>query len=250
MEWFSGLIWTNATQYPSDLIVVLDLDECLIHCVGKDEEERENIPSTDIESFICQFRGGQSRRVLLRPGWRDFLQTVMTRYETYIFTAGYEDYAGPIVAALEEKIGRNLKFAGCYYRPSCRVQRHLGVDFTFKDLRTIRPWPSWRSTTRTTCSSLHKKMVLIDDDATNFQCNPTNGIPIRAFRGDNNANADGYSLATVLSLLQELEGVEDVRPVLSERFRLDKVFAVAQEIYQPLHLQWEHVYNCAADVQL
>jgi RNA polymerase II subunit A small phosphatase-like protein len=204
------------------------LDECLIHTCHKDENET----SADIQSFICQFRGGQQRRVLLRPGCEQFLDTTLARYETHIFTAGHSDYAIPIIAELENRVGK--RFAGCLFRDSCTEKKYMKMSFTSKDLRRLRRGEDMR------------RILLVDDDPTNFEHNPDNGIPVRAFRGDKTDK----TLFVLSELIQELEAVEDVRTVLKERFKLRKIFDVSKEIFQPLHLQWENVYKCTQQAQL
>lgn len=90
-----------------------------------------------------------------------------------------------------------------------------------------------------------RRIVLVDDDPTNFQDNPNNGIPVRAFTGSHRNCTTGQrdaTLAAVSELLDELSGVDDVRPLLRERFRLKKTFDVAEQISpnEPTK-QWEHV---------
>lgn len=218
------------SNYDSDLVVVLDLDECLIHTCNAN-----GMPDpTGIVSFVCRFPStGQSRKVLLRPGLIKFLKSITSRYETHVYTAGYYDYAEPIIQELEILI--DGEFAGCHYRESCKVKRYMKTDFLSKDLKHIRHEVN--------------RIVLIDDDPTNFEYNPDNGIPIRPFRGDDCVNTDS-SLESVAKLIQELDAAEDVRTILGEHFKISKAFEVAREIYTPLHLQWEHVYKCGQLVQL
>jgi len=190
-------------NYPSDLVVVLDLDETLIHL-------RET--------------HGRPPAILLRPGGIAFLRYCLVQYETYIYTAGEPEYAQPILQLLEQKVGQ--RFAGSYFRSNCRIERHLGHNFFFKDLKQI-----------------HRKMskiVLIDDDATNFKDNPDNGIPVRAFMGDRNDE----TLESVKTLLIELATEDDVRSILREKFKLAKAFEVAEAIYSSPVKQWEHVAKC------
>jgi TFIIF-interacting CTD phosphatase-like protein len=154
----------------------------------------------------------------------------MSRYETYIFTAGYTDYASPIIAELEKRVGK--RFACCHFRDSCTEKKYMNMSFTSKDLRKLR--------------RDMRRIILVDDDPTNFEHNPDNGIPVRSFRGDQSDK----TLFVLAELLHELEDAEDVQTILRERFTLGKIFDVSKEIFQPLHLQWEHVYKCAQQTQL
>jgi len=140
---FDSTSTSTATVRPGDddskLIVVLDLDECLVHV----NRGRKIIPpsSTTVESFVCHFSSLKSTattstqqqqqqtstsssaaaslqptknedyvikcRVFLRPGWNDLLEHLLSqpdRYEVHIFTASEADYAKPILAELERRL--------------------------------------------------------------------------------------------------------------------------------------------------
>ena len=58
--------------------------------------------------------------------------------------------------------------------------------------------------------------MLVDNNPLSFLANPSNGILVSNFYDD----PKDATLDAVLELLQELDGEDDVRPVLEERFGL------------------------------
>ena len=119
-----------------------------------------------------------------------------------------------IVNADNESDTPPLSFAGCWYRDSCT--HHRGLDDYIKDLTKVTGGDSDRL----------RRVVLVDDREWTFLPNPNNGIPIREFNKRtvcSDANTGDTSLKDLGVLLRELEDVTDVRPVLKERFGLEKV---------------------------
>ena len=91
-------------NYDSDLVVVLDMDECLVHSQflasqGASEYAHQllqhktyNTGSAAAENQVESFRfrlpnQGDTVHVHLRPGLSEFLDKVCSRFETHIFTA-------------------------------------------------------------------------------------------------------------------------------------------------------------------
>ena len=277
----------NNAQTSNNLIVVLDLDECLVH-VNKDGRKMNPAPS--IESFMCQFpalrRGTRSPQqqqyiscqVFLRPGWREFLEPLLSqpdRYEVHLFTASERDYAVPILAELErllllEKNTSGVKglqyrelnesrFAHCWYRDSCRKWQYMNQSFTFKDLsvvhgktQTVKRW--WTIKNDDYFDQKMNRTVLVDDDPTNFTDNPDHGIPVRPFVADDPGD---NTLSKVSLLLYELErsfneeNCVDVRPLLRQRFGLASAFLQADNRFPSfVPNQWEYVMNHVQTVHL
>ena len=207
--------YAYATYVPpntnSHLKVVLDLDECLICDMTNPRHRSRNQVTRDteyvvipvpIESPLRVIYGATERIVLLRPGLVDFLRTVMSLYETHIFTASVPAHADPILDYLERQVGRS--FVGRWYRGHCTKVRSKGL---YKDLRIIP-------------NSDLRRTVLIDNNIQNFTVLPANGIPVRDFWGD----ANDTTLFSVLELLKELQDTKDVRTVLSSRFAVAEGF--------------------------
>lgn len=157
--------------YESDLVVVLDMDECLIHSqflshqqsscqlsapddkyrqaeAGRPagspafnaDEEAESIISSNCEYFRINLPDGDLVHVNKRPQLDDFLRDVCSRFETHVFTAAVDMYADPLLDRLDPDgglFGRRRLF-----RESCTLDCDLGAYV--KDLHAIlggrEPW--------------------------------------------------------------------------------------------------------------
>ncbi|KAF6263587.1 hypothetical protein COO60DRAFT_376205 [Scenedesmus sp. NREL 46B-D3] len=133
--------------------------------------------------------------VVERPGLHEFLQQLAGMAEVVVFTAGLEEYAAPIIDAIDPD---NKFIARRLYRPACtRTAHHQCI----KDLHLLG-----RPLSRT---------VLVDDTPLAFLHQPANGVPVLGFRGDPD---DRLLMEAVLPLLQTLASAPDVRSVLERRF--------------------------------
>lgn len=63
-----------------------------------------------------------------------------------------------------------------------------------------------------------RRVVLVDNNPVSFLPNPSNGILVSSFYDDPNDK----TLEAVMELLHELDGSEDVRPLLDSKFGLKK----------------------------
>lgn len=233
----------------SDLIVILDLDECLIHFQMQDEKENkgavcdkdrmeedeaENNPKDD-----AMFVSAHGQKAFLRPGVVKFLKFVTQRFQTHIFTAGSKDYADPILDQLctlvrsgdadsDDDITTTTNrdvFSKRWYRDDCDTIEimHPHTDSCIEKLY-VKPLSSVAEWAGRGSDDL-RRIVHIDDQPTNFLLNHGNGIKVPEWRGDRNDRA----LSTVTKMLEEMDtrGFGDVRPHLREntypalKFKLD-----------------------------
>ncbi|KAG7352645.1 phosphoprotein phosphatase [Nitzschia inconspicua] len=201
---------TPIREYESDLIVVLDMDECLIHsqflqgpgAKFAHQVRRANgaaMGESSVDTFHISLPDGERVRVHERPHLHDFLREVSSKYETHIFTAAMEVYAKPVLRMLDP---HGEIFTHCWYRESCQLDSNVGayvknLGFCWDDERL-------------------KRTVLVDNNPLSFLANPENGILVSSFYDDHKDT----TLPAVMGLLHELDGHDDVRPVLDERFRL------------------------------
>ena len=122
----------------------------------------------------------------------------------------------------------------------------MDYDFTFKDLSILLP--KQQTFAQKSRQQFFKRILLIDDDPTNLMDNPDNGIPITPFFGD---NPHDTSLSKALQLVQQLQVLDDVRPVLRKRFGLAAAVGDAKQRHAALvPSQWEHVLQHAQTRQL
>ncbi|EFJ42365.1 hypothetical protein VOLCADRAFT_36131, partial [Volvox carteri f. nagariensis] len=102
--------------------------------------------------------------VVERPGLQEFLEELASFAEVVIFTAGLEDYAKPIIDALDPS---GKLFAHRIYREgTLRTEFYQCV----KDMARVG-----RDLAKT---------VLVDDTPLAFLHQPDNGVPVLGFRGD------------------------------------------------------------------
>lgn len=197
-------------KYDSDLVVVLDMDECLIHSqflqgpgakYAHQVQRSGALGQTMVDTFNIRLPDGEQVRVHERPHLHDFLARVSEKYETHIFTAAMEVYAKPVLKMLDP---HGKIFTHCWYRESC--ERDDSVGAYVKNLS--RAWGGDQL----------KRTVLVDNNPLSFLANPENGILVSNFYND----PKDVTLPAVLDLLQELDEEEDVRPILNARFGLKR----------------------------
>lgn len=197
-------------------ILVLDVDECLVHSTdftkGSDVFYRQTELSRPervkkqegLDSFQVQMQDGTTCTTIKRPGLDRFLKEVANKYDVFTFTAGTKEYAEPLLNKLDPE-KRYLK--GRLYRCECREVFVPGVGVQYlKDLTAI--------------TQELGNIVLVDNNPLSFVCQPRNGILIPDFLGE-----PDNELEKVLSLLQDLENTPDVRPKLGPMFNMESRLA-------------------------
>lgn len=216
----------DRSNYTSDLVVVLDLDECLIHAEIIDEpcpasssssssyayqkvpnHNNKSLPrgaaTTGVEAFWVQLDQNCSALVHMRPGLLDFLQEITSQYETHIYTASTSDYADVILDHLCSMVlgytQNSDMFAGRWYRQHCAYHNSQGGVYV-KDLSHL-PVPLDRT-------------VLVDNNPVSFLAQPENGILVNSFYDDETDR----TLASVSRFIaQQLQSkLVDVRTVLAD----------------------------------
>ena len=145
--------------------LVLDLDETLIHFKAH---------LNDDNSGILQFR----------PYISEFLSNINNYYELIVFTAATQDYADPIINAIEQK---GTKFAYRLYRMHTTIR---GNDFV-KDLSKLG-----RDLSR---------IIIVDNMEQNYKLQPYNGITIRPFWGKDTNDMALYDLLHILIKIVKLD---------------------------------------------
>lgn len=229
--------------YSSDLIVVLDMDECLIHSQFLSDQlvdkyrQVEDRPSSShkgnneeafiwstCESFRIKLPDGDLVNVNKRPNLDLFLKEITSKFETYIFTAAMEVYASPVLNEIDPN---GSMFAGRFYREHCSYDPDMGVYA--KDLcHVLRMRKMMINNASTDHQEIangingdclpcdERRVVLVDNNPLSFLPNPSNGILVSSFYDDPKDD----TLEAVMELLHELDESEDVRPILDDRFGL------------------------------
>ena len=169
--------------------LVLDLDETLIHFKAH---------LNDDNSGILQFR----------PYISEFLSNINNYYELIVFTAATQDYADPIINAIEQK---GTKFAYRLYRMHTTIR---GNDFV-KDLSKLG-----RDLSR---------IIIVDNMEQNYKLQPYNGITIRPFWGKDTNDMALYDLLHILIKIVKLD--MDVRDGI-RYFKEDIISKVTSNIFR------------------
>eukprot|EP00656_Telonema_subtile_P003789 TRINITY_DN11714_c0_g1_i4.p1 TRINITY_DN11714_c0_g1~~TRINITY_DN11714_c0_g1_i4.p1 ORF type:complete len:264 (+),score=24.21 TRINITY_DN11714_c0_g1_i4:251-1042(+) len=202
----------------SQLTVVLDMDETLVHSKlelrcpegntvrindprqaedrSKSGEEPE-VPH-DFEFSIplspAASNGELRVRVHKRPGLDAFLEEASSFCNLAVFTAGTEDYGKALLDLLDPCGRMSIRL----YRDSCSM-----IDGLFlKDLNRVQ-----RELSRT---------VLIDNSPVSMLLQPDNSILVSSFYTDRQDNA----LYKLLPILRDLHHMDDIRPYLVKEFAL------------------------------
>jgi TFIIF-interacting CTD phosphatase-like protein len=170
-----------------DKLLVLDLDETLIHARSRGEPDLPWPPHKHIAHF----------RVYLRPGVQAFMSAVLERFAAVgVWTSASPDYA---MAMLDRIVARErLRFL--FTRDRCTERRDLELDESYfvKDIRKLDGF------------GFDKRQILfVDDKARGLERSYSNLVGVPAFLGD----PEDRMLGKLLVFLEHLGRLEDVREV-------------------------------------
>ena len=169
--------------------LVLDLDETLIHFKPNPNNE-------------------ESGTIKIRPFLMEFLEKIKEYYELVVFTAATQEYADPIINALET----NKKFFD--YR-LYRIHTIIIDNDFVKDLSKLGRDMS--------------KIIIVDNMEQNYKLQKSNGITIRPFWGKDNEDTALSDLCEILIKIAEKK--MDVRIGL-KLFKEDIISKVTSNIFR------------------
>lgn len=160
--------------------LILDLDETLVH-----------FSTFPPHSEVDTLKFG-TNYVFLRPGLKEFLEYARQNFEVFIFTAGTEEYANPILLEIMPWMDQCHKL----FRDSCYIEKgHFRKDASILDRDK-------------------KDVIIIDDSSSTFKSNPRNTIPIARWEG---APGDSQLTDFLIPLLNECLEAKDVRKIIKDR---------------------------------
>ena len=209
---------TSSVIHHSPKILVLDLDETLIHSTSRSPSNLSSGRTTtsgflglETAGAVLGLRANDNPRrirphmvevvldgrsvlyhVYKRP-WTDyFLRKVASWYTVVVFTASVQEYADPVIDWLDQ--GRGL-ISARLFRESCTFKAGSYV----KNLAVVDQDLS--------------KVCLVDNSPASYRLNRANGIPVEGWTSDPNDEA----LLDLLPVLDSLRFASDVRHVLGIR---------------------------------
>ena len=204
----------NSNEKYDEIITFYSVDESLstLDESNKDEDDTEsNI--TDDESKDENEKENENLNkvgIFLRPGVRNFLEEVSKHFEVGIFTASVPEYADAAINYLDPE-NKFIKFR--LYRNSCI---NVGDLVRVKNLRILKNIPL-------------KDIVLVDNNMYSFAPQLDNGILINSFFCDKKDD----ELENVLSYLIEfILPAEDVRKVNGEFFGFKRIVEDMSKKYE------------------
>ena len=182
-------------------LVLLDLDETLIHADFQDEFlNDENHPYDKIIKFTSSDNNEEvSVGIFIRNGIKNFLEEISKVFDIAIFTASTKDYADAVINYLDPN-NEYIKFR--LYRNSCIKVNNINI----KDLRIL--------------GIDLKNVVLIDNNMYSFTNQLSNGILINSFYYDKN-DSDLYSVMGYL--LTYIAPADDVRKINEMFFNFNEI---------------------------
>ncbi|KAH9295701.1 hypothetical protein KI387_039289 [Taxus chinensis] len=181
------------------ITLVLDLDETLIH---------STLEHCDDADFTFQVHFDMKEHTVYvrrRPYLEVFMERVAQMFEVIVFTASQSIYAEQLLNKLDPK---QKLIRQRVYRESCVL-----VDGNYtKDLTVL--------------GRDLAKIFIIDNSPQAFGLQVDNGIPIESWFDDRSDSA----LVSLLPFLETLVRVDDVRPIIANKFNLrQKAKGIAME---------------------
>jgi RNA polymerase II subunit A small phosphatase-like protein len=172
-----------------DRLIILDLDECLIHSIEKNEIGKMgyNFYKNSFDTL------GGMYRTMLRPNLDTFLDYVFSNFNVAIWTASGIDYANDIVDKMKIDKSKLMFF---YTEKNCTPKYEYGEG-----------WGMGHMTYKKNISKLRKrgwdmsKVLMIDDKPEHID-SYSNVIKIKPFYGD-------PSDKELLDLIKYLDNIKD-----------------------------------------
>lgn len=166
-------------------LLVLDLDETLVHAT---EKKLEREPDFQVFDFF----------IYKRPGLDIFLEQCLEMFEVAVWTSSGGDYANQVVNFIfkeREKLKILLTSSHCIRR----FDHDLGYHYTVKDLRKMK---------KKTGFSL-ESIIMVDDSKEKLERNYGNVILVNEFTGQEGDE----ELSKLLKYLEVVGGAENVRQI-------------------------------------
>lgn len=181
-------------KFPHRKLLLLDLDETLIHCTGDSSQRQKFDREVD---FINQEGIPLTGFLNVRPHTSRFLTVMSEHFEVVIFTASMKYYADRILKIIDPQ----RKFISeVFYRDSCCRTRN---ERLVKDLTIFKGIPL-------------ADMILVDNNTYCMWPQPDNGIPVLNFEHDRK----DQELQKLEPFLLSIKDVKNHASIIRAQFKL------------------------------
>ena len=152
-------------------IAVFDLDETLVHCIGK-ITKNTNI-KYDEQTEVIINNNKITIGFNIRPNWKNSLDMIKQFYHIVLYTASHQSYTKAILSKLDSK---NEYFEYILYRNNCIPVNNVSEKTIYiKDLDIFKFYDL-------------KNVILIDNSSLIYECHIDNLIPIMPYYESDNDN--------------------------------------------------------------
>lgn len=187
----SSLSESTKNSTPQKRLLILDLDETLIHS--------DLACKWSVHDYYIKLDDGSMIPLNERPFLYDFLDFCIEEYDLVLYTASCKEYADPIIDHIEKE---RKYFKLRLYREHCISYS----NFYIKDLSIFnRPL---------------KDVIIIDNNIFSFSHYLSNGILISSFYNDSN-DLDLISLIEFFRC--SIKNENDVRSIIEDTFGFEKI---------------------------
>ena len=145
-------------------IAVFDLDETLIHCIGKITKGNESKcdEQTEVQINNSKIKIGFN----IRPNFKNSLDMIKQYYHIVLYTASHQSYTKAILSKLD---ANNEYFEYILYRNNCIPVNNVSEKTMYiKDLDLFKLYDL-------------KNVILIDNNSLVYECHMDNLIPIMPY---------------------------------------------------------------------
>jgi len=184
-----ALLEPQLPQFKGKKVLVLDLDETLVHSTFEPIENPDLVLPVRIQGMTYRIN------VIKRPGAEEFLARVKGMFEVVVFTASLAEYAEPLVQILDP----TNSVSSLLYRQHCTPLNGIYV----KDLSLL--------------GRDMRDIILVDNSPNSFLFQPENAYHIKNFFDDKSDR----ELMRLAEFLDNIVKVPDVRPIEELRKRYE-----------------------------
>jgi len=180
---------------PFDKLLVLDLDETLVHSRYSGEQERpERAPDHYLDDIVTWER----------PGVRAFMDWCLDTFAGVgVWTVGSRSYADELLPLICD----TDRLAFVYARDRCTRKRNFETweEYWIKDIQKLRKFGFPKS-----------KILCVDDSPEKFERSYGNYVPVMPYEGD----PEDRELEQLTRYLEMLGPVSDVRSIEKRWWRI------------------------------